>query len=275
MNFRDALVADHGADRMSVDMDRRLRRRLGLEAAAPRRVWLRPAIAGFAVAAVALAVIVYPKKEARVDREVSATITSTPGTRVTKTSERTVLLTHGSIDIARKEATPMFVDVPVGRVVIGAYRSTITATPESVTITLYDGHGHYDDANGQSHPLVPNVPFSWPPPLTKTAIPAMPTPAVVPPSRKHASTTTVGPPPVEQPIPASPPGETPPSVPPHADMPCTYKSDCDDGQTCRKNERGESVCMGKGGEGAACWFDNDCLSQHCENRRCANGAADQ
>jgi hypothetical protein len=280
MNFRDALLADRSADRMPVDMDRRLRRRLGLEvAASSRRVWLRPALAGLAVAAVALAVIAYPKQGHEVAAPTSeATIVAAPGTRVVKTSARTVLLTHGAIELKRKDATPMFVDVPVGRVVIAAYHSTITADRESVTITLYDGTGHYDDANGQSHPIAPNTPFVWPLLTTKTtksAIPTARTPAVVSPARKQTSGTTVAAPPVEQAFEEAPPGETPPSVPPHADMPCTYKSDCDEGQTCRENERKESVCMGNGAEGAACWFDNDCLSQHCAQRRCANSGADR
>jgi hypothetical protein len=274
MNFRDALVADHGADRMPVDMDRRLRRRLGLEVAGTsRRAWVWPAIAGFAVAAVALAVLVYPKPQSHIaPQSASVTITASPGTRVTKTSENTILLTHGSIELERKDATPLLVDVPMGRVVIAAYHSTVTVQPESMTILLDDGTGHYDDANGQSHALAPKTLFRWPPPTTKTAIPAAPTPATVSPAGNRASGRAVAPPHLEQQ--ESPPGETPPSAPPapqHADMPCTFKSDCDDGQTCRKNERGESVCMGKGGEGAACWFDNDCLSQHCAQRRCAAG----
>lgn len=263
MNFRDALLADQGADRLPVDMDRRLRQRLGLEAHA-RRVWVRPAVAAFAVAMAALVVILYPPKQAqhaRVASAVTTTITATPGTRVTRTSPNTVLLMHGTIEMERKDATPMLVDVPMGRVVIAAYHSTIKVDPESVTITLYDGGGHYDDPNGQSHVLAPNTPLVWPPPPTTKA--AMPTPAPVPPpARKHASAH------VEEAIVAAPPGETPPSVP-HADMPCTYKSDCDEGQTCRQNERKESVCMGNGAEGAACWFDNDCVSQQCVQRRCS------
>jgi hypothetical protein len=263
MNFRDALLADQGADRLPVEMDRRLRQRLGLETRA-RRVWVRPAIAAFAVAMAALVVILYPAKQAhhaRVASPVTTTITAAPETRVARTSPNTVLLMHGTIDVERKDVTPMLVDVPMGRVVIAAYHSTIKVDPESVTITLYDGSGHYDDSNGQSHPLTPHTPLVWPPPPTTKA--AMPTPAPVPPpARKHASTH------VEQPIVEAPPGETPPSVP-HADMPCTYKSDCDEGQTCRQNERKESVCMGNGAEGAACWFDNDCLSQHCVQRRCS------
>lgn len=270
MNFRDALLADQGADRMPVDMDRRLRQRLGFETR-PRRVWLRPAIAGLAVAAAALALIFYPAKQAHVDRPVTATatITAAPGTRVTRTSENTILLTRGSIEVARKDGKPMFVDVPMGRVVIAAYRSTVTVDPDRVTILLSDGSGHYDDANGKSHPLVANAAFVWPPP--KPTAPAI----VPPPPRNRSNGTRNAPAPVPTPLPQAPPGETPPAVLPHADMPCTFKSDCDDGQTCRKNERGESVCMGNGADGAACWFDNDCLSQHCVQRRCANDAADQ
>lgn len=266
MNFRDALLADHGADRLPVDADRRLRRRLGLEAR-PRRVWLRPAVAAFAVAAVALVVILYPAKQRHeVARATSEpTIVAAPGTRMVKTSARTVLLTHGSIEVRREETTPMFVDVPVGRVVIAAYHSTVTVDPERVTILIGDGSGHYEDANGRAHRLVPRTLFVWPPPAApKPASPAIPTPAPHEKPRRP-----VAPVPIEETLPQAPPGETPPSVPPHADMPCTFKSDCDEGQTCRQNERKESVCMGNGAEGAACWFDNDCLSQHCVQRRCS------
>ena len=275
MNFRDALVADHGADRMSVDMDRRLRRRLGLEApASSGRAWLRPAIAGFAVAAVALAVIVYPRPQSHVERPVTATITATPGTQATRTSESTILLTRGSIDVARIDAKPMFVDVPMGRVVIAAYHSTVTVDPERVTILLSDGSGHYDDANGQSHPLAPKTMFVWPPPLPSSS--ALPPPVHIPAQPARTRANAIAPAPLASPKAElqAPPGETAPTVPapgpPHADMPCTFKSDCDEGQTCRKNELGESVCMGKGAEGAACWFDNDCLSSQCVQRRCVS-----
>jgi hypothetical protein len=249
---------------MPVDADRRLRQRLGLEARA-RHVWMRPAIAALAVAIAALVVIFYPAKQARLEHPVTTTITAAPGTHVTRTSESTVLLTRGSIEVERKDAKPMFVDVPMGRVVIAAYHSTVTVDPERVTIVLGDGSGHYDDPTGRSHPLAPNAPFVWPPPL-----PSSP-PANLPARPPRPRAKVIVPPPLASPKQElqAPPGETPPSVPVRPDAPCTYKSDCDEGQTCRENERKESVCMGNGGEGAACWFDNDCLSQHCVQRRCS------
>lgn len=293
MNFRDALLADQGADRLSVETDRRLRRRLGFDApTSTRRVWLRPAMAAFAVAAVALVVILYPAKQSHESpqsvatgfQEIdvpanspasatvpwgNATVVAAPGTRLTARSASTLSLAHGAITVQRKDATPMVVDVPMGRVVIAAYRSTVTADRESVTITINDGTGHYDDADGQSHPLVPNAPLVWPPPTVDRQPDIVPDASTPAPSRKPANgRSSVVPAPVSPPIQEAPPGETKPSVPHRPDAPCTFKSDCDEGQTCRKNERGESVCMGNGAEDAACWFDNDCISQHCVQRRC-------
>lgn len=288
MNLRDALIAGsaHGTDRLSVDADRRLRRRLGLESAASRRVWVWPALGAFAVAA-AIAIVVFTRPSERTQvatpatdtLEVAATspsatvswlgatIVASPGTHVEKRGDGLVLA-HGAIEIQRTDVKPMVVTVPMGRAVFASYRSSIKATPESVVITLGDGTGHFTDASGQTYPLGPAAALVLPAP--SAAVPAAP-PAVVPPS------TQVKPPrgrvnlaPGETP-PATessgPPSLTPPIVRP--DTPCTYKSDCAEGATCRKNEHGESVCMGHGGEGAACWFDNDCTSNLCVSRRCA------
>jgi hypothetical protein len=166
----------------------------------------------------------------------------------------------------------MSVVVPMGRVVIGSYRSSVIADLDSVTILIDDGSGQYIDGDGQAHPLVPGTLLVWPPPQgERDSAPDASPPALVPPSRKHTNgRTTVRPgqgssATVEN---LGPPGLTPPSVPRRPDVPCTFKSDCDPGATCRENERGESVCMGNGGEGAACWFDNDCLSRRCAGRRC-------
>jgi hypothetical protein len=321
MKFRDALLAgpEHGTDRLPVEIDRRLRRRLGLESgrvpASTRPVWLRPVIAAFAVAAVVVAVIYYrpaqpserPQRVAvgfvdiskapwlgtvtgneidvRADSPASATVTwvnaaivAAPGTRMATTSAGSLVLTQGAIQIQRKEAKPMFVDIPMGRVVIAAYRSSVIADRQSVTILLNDGTGHYVDAEGQTHPLVPDAPLVWPPTDGQRegtgSAPDASAPAAVPPSRKRANgRTTVAPAPISSELPPEqegPPGATIPSVPRRPDVPCTFKSDCEPGSTCRKNESGESVCMGNGGDGAACWFDSDCLSQRCTQRRCVS-----
>lgn len=283
MKFRDALLAgpDHGADRLPIETDRRLRRRLGLDAPASsrRRVWLRPAIATFAVAAVALAIFYYQQPSESRQRAsgtvadsgasgttkwANATIVAAPGTRMTTTTSNTLSLAEGAVQIERTDTVPMLVEVPMGRVVIAAYRSSVTVDRESVTILINDGTGHYVDADGQSHPLVVNAALVWPPP------PTIPAPTPPPRKRENRTPASVAPAPASSPEQFAPPGETKSSIPPRPDAPCTFKSDCDQGQTCRKNERGESVCMGKGGEGAACWFDNDCVSQHCNQRRCAS-----
>jgi hypothetical protein len=331
MKFRDALVAgpEHGTDRLPVEIDRRLRRRLGLESGrvsgSTRPVWLRTAIAGFAVAAVVVAVIYYRSAQqsqpaqrvaagfvdiseapwsgtvtgneidVRDDSPASATVTwvnativAAPGTRMATTSAHSLVLTRGAIQIQRTEAMPMFLDVPMGRVVIAAYRSSVIADRQSVTFLLGDGTGHYVDAEGKTHPLVPDVPLGWPPPDgqrqgTGSAADAS-APAAVPPSRKRSTGRStlrsvgadgaVAPAPVSSELPAEqggPPGATIPPVPRRPDVACTFKSDCEPGWTCRKNESGESVCMGNGGDGAACWFDSDCLSQRCTQRRCVSG----
>lgn len=320
MRFRDALLAgpEHGTDHLPVEIDRRLRRRLGLEpgrvSASTRPLWLRPAIAAFAIAAAVVAVIYYrpaqpsqpPQRVAaglvdissapwlgtmtgnaidvRADSPASATVTwvdaaivAAPGTRMATTSAGSLVLTQGAIRIQRTEVMPMFVDVPMGRVVFAAYRSSVIADRQSVTILLDDGTGHYVDAKGQTHPLVPNVPLVWPPrdsPREGTgSAPGASAPAAAPPSRSRANgRTTVAPAPVSSELPAGqgPPGATIPSVRRRPDVPCTFKSECEPGSTCRKNESGESVCMGNGGDGAACWFDSDCLSQRCTQRRCVS-----
>jgi hypothetical protein len=320
MKLQDALLAgsDHGSDRMSVEADRRLRRRLGLESApatvSTRPVWFRPAIAAFAVAAVVVAVIYFrPRQQSQptpsvvaafvdvskapwsgtvtgneievlADSPASATVTwvnasivAAPGTRMAASSAGSLVLTHGAVQIQRTESKPMFVDVPMGRVVISAYRSSVTVDPESVTILINDGTGHYVDADGQAHALSPDAPLVWPPEdgprQGKGSSPDETIPAEPPPSRRvdHRRSVVPGPGPSEQSTEHSgPPGMTPPSVPRRPDVPCTFKSDCEPGATCRKNEDGNSVCMGNGGEGAACWFDNDCLSRRCVQRRCAS-----
>ncbi len=315
MKFRDALLAgpEHGADRLPVEADRRLRRRLDLDATpSPRRVWLRPALATFAVAAVALVIIYFrspqPTEPAprvavgfvdvskarwsgtvttteidvRADSPASATVAwadaaviAAPGTRLTTTSASALSLTHGAIQIQRTDAMPMFVDVPLGRVVIAAYRSSVSTDRESVTILINDGTGHYIDANGQPHPLVPNAPLVWPPPADgqrDRADEAPAEPGTAPRSAAPVPVQSPQPEPEPEPEPGPEPGPPVlvPSVPRRPDVPCTFKSDCDPGATCRKNESGASVCMGNGSEGAACWFDSDCLTQRCVQRRCAS-----
>jgi len=166
----------------------------------------------------------------------------------------------------------VIVDVPMGRVVIAAYRSSVTADRESVTILLDDGTGHYIDAEGQTHPLIPAVPLVSPPPsempVRAGSAEESSAPAAVPPSRTQPKgRATRG---ADSTVPAGssgPPGAT---VPRRPDVPCTFKSDCEAGATCRKNESGASVCMGNGADGAACWFDSDCLSNSCAQRRCAS-----
>lgn len=325
MKFRDALLAgpEHGTDRLPVETDRRLRRRLGLEAgrasASTRPVWRRPAFAALAAVAVATIVAVVISRptqpsqpaqrvatafvdisksrwsgtvtdrelDVRADSPASATVTwvnaaivAAPGTRMATTPAGSLVLTKGGIQIQRTEAKPMSVDVPMGRVVIAAYRSSIAADHHSVTILLDDGIGHYVDAEGNTHPLVPGEQLVWPPadrPQEDTnPAPDASAPSGGPPSRKRAnSRATVVPtpaapePPAEQ---SGPPGLTAPTVPRRPDVACTFKSDCEPGATCRKNEHGESVCMGNGGDGAACWFDGDCLSQRCVQRRCSSSA---
>lgn len=277
MNLREALIAgsEHGTDRLSVEADRRLRRRLGLESVtSTRRVWVWPALGAFAAAAI-LVIVLWnnrstnePAKTAVVATDGSAEavepwanvhIYSAQGTQVTKHDDRLVLA-DGSIEIVRKDQKPMIVDVPQGRVVIASYRSRITADRESFTILLDDGTGHYTDVAGNTYPIVSNVEFVWPRPAV-----APPAPAPMKSKRGRANLAPGETPPVGEST--APPSLTPPIRRP--DTPCTYKSDCDPGATCRKNEHGESVCMGNGGEAAACWFDNDCLSNLCVSRRCA------
>jgi hypothetical protein len=311
MNLRDALVAgsEHGTDRLAVEADRRLRRRLGLESAratsSARRVWLRPALAAVALAAV-VAVVVYQTRASDPALDVAAgfadaskarwagtvtrdtidvhesspasatvmwgnaTIVAAPGSRLATSAEGLVLM-QGAIQIQRSELTPLVVDVPRGRVVIAAYRASITADRESVTVLLADGTGHYIDAAGQTHLLVPAVPLALPPPGARGgSTEESSAPVVVPPSQKQPRGRASDAPGFAPSTPApssGPPGMTPPSRRP--DVLCTFKSDCEPGATCRKNERGASVCMGYGADGAACWFDGDCQSNRCTQRRCA------
>lgn len=309
MNLRDALSAgpEHGTDRMPIDADRRLRRRLGLETApAPsraRRVWI-PAFA--AVALAALAFVVFSKTresqpaagfvdiskarwegtatadtiDVKASSPASATVTwrtaaivAAPGTRLATRADGDLVLAQGAIQIQRSDVKPFVVAVPMGRVVISAYRSSVTADRESLTILLDDGTGHFTDAQGQAHSLVPGVPLVSPPPPIETPPPvptgsgsSAPAPAPVPRKQPHGRTPIA---PTVEPVPADssgPPGLT---VPRRPDVPCTFKSDCAPGATCRKNEDGASVCMGNGLEGAACWFDGDCVSNTCSQRRCA------
>jgi hypothetical protein len=320
MNLRDALLAasEHGTDRLPIDADRRLRRRLGLENArasgASRRVWLRPALAVAALAAI-VAVVLFQTRQSRPAHDEAAgfvdiskarwegtvtgdaidvhagspqsatvtwrraAITAAPGTRLATSREGGLVLAHGAIRIQRTEDTPVVVAVPMGRVVIAAYRASVTTDRKSVTILLDDGSGHFIAADGQTHRLVPAVPLVSPP-----AASAPPTdsaeesgdPVVVPPSPKRppgrATIAPGGLGPDGSLVPAQasgPPRATVPSESRRLDVPCTFKSDCAPGATCRKNEDGASVCMGNGLDGAACWFDSDCMSHSCTQRRCA------
>lgn len=280
MNLRDALLATHETDRMPAEVDRRLRRRLGLEsarAASPRRVWLIPAFAGLAAVAVIVVLLVKPdaveptsppavsssstvpassvaatagsaSTETMTWRD--ASIVPTPGTRV-RASDSALVLEQGEIDIQRTDTKPMLVEVPTGRVVIAAYRSSVKASAESVTIVVHDGTGEYTDATGKTHALVPGKALVQPPPASPRKVERAPV-------GPRARATEV-----------APPVETPaPTVAPRAGVACTFKSDCQAGQTCRKDEHGASVCMGNGSAGDACWFASDCVSQRCEQRRC-------
>jgi hypothetical protein len=313
MNVRDALQAgpEHGTDRLPVDIDRRLRRRLGLEAdpaRSMRAVWQRPAIGAFALAAI-IAIVVLVRRtpssepahvaatgfvdvtkgswsgtvtadaiDVQTDSPTSATVTwndttlvVAPGTRVTRTLAGNLALAHGGLQLARKDGTPMFVDVPVGRVVIAAYHSSIKADHQSLTVLIDDGTGHYVDPDGHAHALVPSSPLVWPPPappsLTAPSDASAKGSADPTPPRRHDGRTNVGTGSSSAPSPPELPATPAPAAPAAS---CTFKSDCEPGQTCRKNEAGESVCMGNGGAGAACWFDGDCLSQHCTQRRCTS-----
>lgn len=313
MNLRDALLAapTHDADRMPADVDRRLRRRLGLEAApsaSTRPAWLRPALGGFAVAAVAAAVLLFvvntdtvatspppttlqgkgpplaaaaglvdvseaawngtvtaDELDVRSDSATSATVTwrdasivAAPGTRM-RVASAGLVLAQGAIEIQRTTTHPLAVDVPQGRVVIAAYRSSVTADRESVTILVNDGTAKYTDAAGQARTLVPGMPLVYPPPASAAPAPAP----------KRTTGRTSGAARVEPSAPDAEPAEPrPPSSTPRAGVACTFKSDCQAGQTCRKDERGQSVCMGNGLAGAACWFHSDCQSQRCVQRRC-------
>lgn len=312
MNLRDALLAgsEHGTDRMSVASDRRLRRRLGLESArastSARRVWLAPALAACAVAAVvAVVIMTRPSSEptpvvaagfvdvsktrwggtvtadtievhasspaAATVRWRNIAIIAKPDTRLTARTDGGLVLARGAIQIVRTDITPQIVDVPQGRVLIASYRSSIAVDRESVTISLDDGSGHFIDADGQSHPLSPGVLLVSPPP----SVPSAPetsdgsggSPSQQPPTRPRGRPTPLPMAPPDEP--SGPPGVTP-ARPLRPDAPCTFKSDCDPGATCRKNESGASVCMGNGAEGAACWFDTDCLSHRCVQRHCGS-----
>ncbi len=316
MNLRDALLAgsEHGTDRMSVASDRRLRRRLGLESApasrSARRVWLAPALAACAVAAVvAVVIMTRPSSEpasvaaagfvdvsktrwdgtvttdtieVRADSPVAATvmwrniaIIAAPDTRLTAKTDGVLVLSRGAIQIDRADITPQIVDVPQGRVLIASYRSSIAVDRETVTISLDDGSGHFIDAEGQIHTLSPGVPLVSPPP----PVPSTPetsdgsggsnAPVRPPAPRRERPTPLLPMAPLVPNEPSGPPGVTP-AVPLRPDAPCTFKSDCDPGATCRKNETGASVCMGNGAEGAACWFDTDCLSHRCVRRHCGS-----
>lgn len=329
MNLRDALLAgpEHGTDRLSVDADRRLRRRLGLESArAPaRRAWLVPALAACAVAAVALVLVVHQRATEPTDPadtghtvatgfvdvsrsrwdgtvtsdrlEVAATspaparvtwrdaaITAAPATRLAARPDGHLVLERGAIQLARTSAggaplADLIVDVPQGRLVIAAYRSSITVDRESVAIFLDDGSGQFIDEDGHAHALHPGAPWIAPSAApgatgsaTGSSAPA-PAPAPAAPAPTSRPRDRAVPPPIEavpyEPSePLGPPGVTP-RQPLRPDAPCTFKSDCDPGATCRKNEFGASVCMGNGGESAPCWFDTDCLSHRCIQRRCA------
>jgi len=310
MNLRDALLAgsEHGTDRLSVDADRRLRRRLGLESAvSPRRVWVWPALGAFAAAAVLVVVLLQKKGPNESTRgatttaafvdvskqrwdgivtagtlEVYATsptsatvtwldtsITAAPGTKLARMDDGLVMV-NGEIQIQRGNVKqPMVVNVPMGRAEFASYRARIKADVESVTFVLDDGSGHFTDTHGQDHPVTAGVPLVLPLPAVRTGS-ADERPVDVPsnqtkPARGRANLAPGETPPVGES--SGPPSATPPIRRP--DTPCTYKSDCEEGATCRKNEHGESVCMGHGAEGAACWFDNDCLSNLCVTRRCA------
>ncbi|MGE0401916.1 MAG: hypothetical protein AB7T06_34755 [Kofleriaceae bacterium] len=311
MNLREALLSgsEHGTDRLSVEADRRLRRRLGLESAA-RRSWFVPAIAAFAVAAAAVLVLVKVAKQpssepARAvatgfvdvskrpwDGSVTAdtldvhanspapasvtwrntAIVASPDTHLTARDDGALVLARGAIQLQRTEATPQIVDVPQGRVVIASYRSSIVVSRDEVTMSVEDGSGQFVDDAGHTHALRPGVPF-----VASTAsasAPSAPPPPPPPPAprpRDRETPRSMTPVPLEplEPLePSGPPGATPPR-PLRPDTQCTFKSECDPGATCRKNELGVSVCMGNGGEGAPCWFDTDCLSQSCTKRRCA------
>ena len=310
MNLRDALIAgsEHGIDRLSIDADRRLRRRLGLEstrAALPRRTWVWPAL-GLAAAAALLLVYVRMRPtdeepavamtgfvDSSAQRwdgtlttdtlDVGATspasatvtwrdaaITAAPGTKLTARPDGGLVLASGAIRIARSHARSMVVDVPLGRAVFASYRSSITANRDAVTIVLDDGGGQFTDATGHTHALAPATPLVLP--LAVRTEPAQDSgaPGIAPPVPPRPAPRRLPPAPSEAPpvpAPSGPPGLTPPRRRP--DTPCRYKSDCDPGATCRKNEDGDSVCMGNGGEGAACWFDSDCVSKTCVSRRCA------
>ena len=296
MKLRDALLAapTHGLDRMSVEADRRLRRRLGLEAATRRPAWRRPAIAAFAVAAVVGGLVVIvdgPARPAppappamvalldgaldvRADSPTSTTVTwrdativAAPGTHVATTATGGLVLTRGAIEIA--SARPYIVDLPQGRVVIAAAHAQLRADREEVTLLLADGRGQFTDADGQPHALVPDAPVVWPPaapPRDGAGEPPRP-PAPVPPPRGRAAVTGRVPVAPAAPELRAPPA--PPLRPSTPGVPCTYKSDCDPGATCRQDDAGASVCMGNGGVGAACWFDGDCRSHRCTQRRCA------
>ncbi len=285
MNFTDALRVQHGTDRMSVEADRRLRRRLGLESApAARRVWVWPALGAFAVVAAIVAFVLFGSRETTAPTPAvaaigpeggtmtwrNASVVAAPGTQLTTSPAGELQLRRGEIQIHRSEVTPIAVTVPMGRVVIAAYHSSIKADRESFTFVIDDGSGEFVDANGQTHPLVPGVPLVSPKPSTavdvkKPAPPPAPAPPA-PPMPKKQTKLAPGLTPSTAPVESSgPPGMT---VPRRPDEPCTFKSDCAEGQTCRKNEDGISVCMGRGLEGAACWFDNDCVSRTCEQRRC-------
>ena len=152
MNLREALLAGpaHGTDRLSVEADRRLRRRLGLESsrAAARRAWLVPAFAACAVAAVAIVVLVQQHSSAprhavatgfvdvsttrwagavttdtlevdanspaaaRVTRN-DADITAAPGTRLSARTGGHLALARGAIQLERTSAAPPIVDLIV------------------------------------------------------------------------------------------------------------------------------------------------------------------
>ena len=297
MKLRAALLAapTHGVDRMSLEADRRLRRRLGLEAATRRPAWRRPAIAAFAVAAIvgglvvsvdgparpahptrsAMAALVDGALDVRADSPTSTTVTwrdativAAPGTHVATTATGGLVLTRGAIEIASAGARPYIVDVPQGRVVIAAAHAQLRADREEVTLLLDDGAGHYVDAAGQPHALVPGRALVWPPVARAPDGAGEPARAPAPVPRPRGGVTVTGRVPVD---PAAPELRAPPAPPlrPSAPgVPCTYKSDCDPGATCRQDAAGASVCMGSGGVGAACWFDGDCRSHRCTQRRC-------
>ena len=138
MKFRDALLAgaEHGTDRLPIEIDRRLRRRLGLESgrvpASTRPVWLRPMIAAFALAAALVAAIYHrPAQPSEPPQRVSAGFVDISRAPWLGT------VTGNEIDV--RADSPASATVTWGNAAIVAARGTRMATTSAGSLVLTKG----------------------------------------------------------------------------------------------------------------------------------------